>query len=186
MPVAPFFIAGIGAAALAFPFSAAAETVRDPASGLSITPPDGYVAVRMAPNATYPVRFEFKKPTDRDTGCQVGFAPQPEDVNSIQDQTDAEKGRPAWLGRIRAALALAYDLGATEPFVNAGASGIAMVADLRPGPGIPARSQEVRTLFIVFDTPTGRISTICVGEKAHFAARRHEFEALARSVMPPR
>jgi hypothetical protein len=60
------------------------------------------------------------------------------------------------------------------------------VGDLKRRPGVPPRSQDVRSLFFLLGTPKGRTVTACVGEKASFDALRTEFDAVAHGVTPPR
>ena len=79
-----------------------------------------------------------------------------------------------------------YDVSAADRFNVNGIGGIAMIGDFKSRPGLPARAQDVRTLFMLVETPKGRTTTICVGEKQDFDARRAEFERVARSASPPR
>jgi hypothetical protein len=165
---------------------ATAEPLRDQSTGLAIDPPEGYTARAIAPTPTFVVRFEVKKPSDRDTGCQVAFTPLPQNAELKQsDINDIVEGQ-RWIDLARATLTTLYDISATDRFNVNGIGGVAMVGDLKPRPGLPARSQDVRTLFMLVETPKGRTTTICVGEKQGFAERREEFEKIARAVLAPR
>jgi len=165
---------------------ATAEPLRDEGTGLAIDPPEGYIARPIAPTPTFVVRFEVKKPSDRDTGCQVAFTPLPQNAELKQsDINDIVEGQ-RWLDLARATLTTLYDISATDRFNVNGIGGVAMVGDLKSRPGLPARSQDVRTLFMLVETPKGRTTTICVGEKLGFAERRAEFEKIARAVSAPR
>lgn len=172
--------------ALALMAPAAAAPVRDDSTGLSIDPPEGYGARALGPTPTFIVRFEVKKPSDRDTGCQVAFTPLPQNAELKQsDINDIIEGQ-RWRDLARATVAINYDVSATERFNVNGIGGVAMIGDFKSRPGLPARAQDVRTLFMLVETPKGRTSTICVGDKQNFDARRAEFESVARSVVPPR
>jgi hypothetical protein len=166
--------------------STQADFVYDNASGLAVTPPEGYSAARIAPDATFAARISVKKPDDRDTGCQVAFEPLPQNAGYTQDQLNSVMASRPWLDLARASLLVLYHEIDIAPFAHAGVGGVVMVADLKPRAGVPSRSQEVRTLFFIRETPKGRTTTVCVGEKANFDARRIEFETVARGATPPR
>ncbi|MDQ8726899.1 hypothetical protein [Bradyrhizobium sp. LHD-71] len=164
---------------------ATAQPLRDQITGLAVDPPEGYVARTLGPTPTFVVRFEVKKPSDRDTGCQVAFTPLPQNTELKQNEINDIVEGPRWLDLARATVSINYDVSATDRFNVNGIGGVAMVGDLKPRPGLPARAQEVRTLFMLLETPKGRTTTICVGEKQTFDARRAEFELIARSVSAP-
>ena len=166
--------------------STQADPVYGDASGLVVVPPEGYSAARMAPDRVFAARFSVKKPDDRDTGCQVAFEPLPQNAGYTQDQVDSVIASSQWLDLARASLLVLYQVIDIAPFAHAGVRGVTIVADIKPRPSIPSRAQEVRTLFFILETPKGRTTTVCVGEKANFDARRIEFETVARGATPPR
>lgn len=172
--------------ALALITPAAAAPLRDESTGLAIDPPEGYIARTIAPTPTFVVRFEVKKPSDRDTGCQVVFTPLPQNAELKQSEINDIVEGPRWIDLARATVSINYDVSATDRFNVNGIGGIAMVGDFKSRPGLPARAQDVRTLFMLVETPKGRTTTICVGEKQDFDTRRVEFESVARSASPPR
>jgi hypothetical protein len=171
--------------ALALMTPAGAEPLRDASTGLAIDPPDGYIARTIAPTPTFVVRFEVKKAADRDTGCQVAFTPLPQNAELKQSEINKILEGQRWLDLARATLTINYDVSSTDRFDVEGIGGVVMVGDLKQRPGLPARSQDVRTLFMLVETPKGRTTTICVGEKQNFGERRAEFEKVARSVSVP-
>lgn len=166
--------------------SARAELVRDTASGLIVVPPEGYNAAKIVPTETFIARISVKKPDDRDTGCQVAFTPLPQNAGHTQDQLNNVTASRPWLDLARASLTVNYDVINMAPFVHEDVRGVMLVGDLKQRAGIPPRSQEVRTLFFIFETPKGRTTTVCVGEKANFDVRRNEFEAVVHGVTLPR
>jgi hypothetical protein len=172
--------------ALALTVPASAAPLRDESTGLAVDPPEGYSARLLGPTPTFVVRFEVKKPSDRDTGCQVAFTPLPQNADLKQNEINDIIEGQRWLDLARATVALNYDVSATDHFSLDGIRGVAMVGDLKSRPGLPARAQDVRTLFLLLETPKGRTTTICVGEKQDFGARRAEFEKVVRSVSVPR
>ena len=180
------FVICIAIACIPTAGSARAEPVRDTASGLVVAPPEGYSAIRMAPTETFTARISVKKPDDRDTGCQVAFTPLPQNAGHTQDQLNNAMASRPWLDLARASLTVNYDVIDMAPFVHGDVHGVLLVGDLKQRAGIPPRSQEVRTLFFILETPKGRATTVCVGEKANFDARRNEFDAVAHGVTLPR
>jgi hypothetical protein len=165
---------------------ATAEPLRDASTGLAIDPPEGYAARAIGPTPTFVVRFEVKKSSDGDTGCQVAFTPLPQNAELKQSDINEIVEGQRWLDLARATVAMNYDVSATEHFSVNGIGGVAMIGDFKSRPGLPARAQDVRTLFMLVETPKGRTTTVCVGEKQNFGARRAEFERVARSVSVPR
>jgi len=126
-----------------------------------------------------------KRPDDRDTGCQVAFTPLPQNAGYTQDQLNSVMASSTWLDLARATLTVNYNVINTAPFVHGDIHGVTVIGDLKQRAGIPPRSQDVRTQFFILETPKGRTTTVCVGEKANFNARRSEFEAVAHGVTLP-
>lgn len=166
--------------------AAAAEPLADAGSGLAVDPPAGYTASVAPPLGPNPVRFEVKKADDKDTGCQVAFAPAPQNADLTQREINDIAGSPEWVDLSRSTIALLYDVRSAGSFEHAGVRGISMVADFKAKPDIPARALEIRTIFYILETPKGRTTTVCVGERATFEARKPEFEAVMRGVTLPR
>ena len=88
--------------ALALIAPAAAEPLRDESTGLAIDPPEGYIARTIAPTPTFVVRFEVKKPSDRDTGCQVAFTPLPQNAELKQSEINDILEGQRWIDLARA------------------------------------------------------------------------------------
>ncbi|MFC7051883.1 hypothetical protein ACFQI3_04190 [Hansschlegelia quercus] len=176
-----------GAVALAlavFP-AQAAEPLRDEATGLSVQPPDGYLATVAEADPRYAAVFAVQKGEESEVGCKIAFQAAPQNAELPQEEINAFTQKKEWTELIRATLALRYDVASIEPFEQGGVAGAAVVADFKPVEGEP-RASEVRSYLVLIDTPKGRTTVVCVGEKASFAARKPEFEAIARGVSPPR
>lgn len=173
------------ALALAAGPAAAAEPVHDEATGLVVTPPDGYVAKKTEGDPRYAVVYAVQKGEDAETGCKVAFQPAPQNAGLAQEEINAFTQKKEWVDLIRATLALRYDVASVAPFEQAGVAGAAVVADFKPLDGEP-RGAEVRSYLVLIDTPKGRTTVVCVGDKAEFDAQKPEFEAIARAVSPPR
>lgn len=168
---------------------AVAEPMRDEATGLSVTPPPGYVVRKAEGDPRYAAVYAVQKGAEEDTGCKIAFQPTPtpgaEETKLTQEDINAFTRKKEWTELIRATLALRYDVASVEAFDNQGLSGAAVVADFKPVEG-EAKPPEMRSYLVVIDTPKGRTTIVCVGDKAGFDGRKAEFEAIARSVTPPR
>ncbi|ONG55529.1 hypothetical protein BKE38_09055 [Pseudoroseomonas deserti] len=170
----------LSAAAMAAPLS-------DMASGLSVNPPAGYIASVLPPTAPQTARFQLKRAEDRDTGCQVAFTPAPQNAQLSQPQINQMLATPAWQEIARKTLSSTiYEVISSERFDQGDLTGFVMVADFKVDPRLPPRSRDIRSFFVIIETPKGRTSTVCVGEKASFGARQAEFAAVARGATPPR
>lgn len=165
-----------------------AEPVRDEATGLSIEPPAGYTARKAEGDTRYAAVYAVQKGAEDDTGCKIAFQPTPPGAGEpklSQEDINAFTRKKEWTDLVRATLALRYEVATVEPFDHQGLMGAAVVADFKAVEG-EEKPPEVRSYLVVLDTPKGRTTIVCVGDKASFDARRPEFEAIARSVVPPR
>lgn len=175
-----------GALALAAT-SAWAQSVSHEKSGLGISPPSGYEAKELPGRGQNSVIFSVKKPDDKDTGCQVGFAEAPQNATLDQAQINGMMKTKEHQDLAKASIAMLYETNSVAPFDNGhDVTGIEMISDIKPREGFPPRSQEIRNLMILLETPKGRTSVVCVGDKKDFGARREEFRQLARGVTPPK
>lgn len=168
----------------------AAELVRDEATGLSIQPPEGYVAKKAEGDPRYAAVYAVQKAGEVETGCKVAFQPTAQPAQSAepalsQDEINTFTRKKEWFDLVRATLALRYDVASVEPLDHQGLLGAAVVADFKPIEDEP-KAADVRSYLVVFDTPKGRTTIVCVGDKKSFDARKPEFESIARGVAPPR
>ncbi|MBE9606921.1 hypothetical protein IAI18_18815 [Acetobacteraceae bacterium H6797] len=165
---------------------AQAQPVMDNATGLAVNPPAGYQARQMPAGAGQTARIVMRRASDAaDTGCMAGFNDAKSLPGTTQAQINAEYEKRDMEAVAREAIGGIYDVRSTGRFDHAGVHGLLMVADIRPLPNIPPRSQQVRSMMVMLDTPKGRTTIVCVGEKAEFDARLAEYEQVARSVTPP-
>jgi hypothetical protein len=180
-----FRLAILAALGLTMPSAGWAEPVRDEASGLQIEAPPGYTAQPVVPGQNQAARFSVKMPADRDTGCQVAFTPAPQNKALSQADIDRLMRQDEWRATARATLSGLYDVNSTMPFRAGKREGFVLIGTFKPRPELPPRAAEVQTLFVIQETPNGRTSTVCVGEKAGFTARQKEFLAVAAGATPP-
>src|SRR5215510_2813206 len=165
---------------------AIAGPLNDSATGLGVNPPPAYVAKPAAASGPYTVAFDVKKPDDKDTGCRVGFQPVPQNAGLRQEEINEHTAKPDWADLVRSTLARLYNVTSLDRFEHAGVRGAVVIGDFRLPPGAPPRASEIRSWLVMLETPRGRTSVVCVGEKTSFDARRSEFEAVARGTTLPR
>lgn len=185
-----FTLALVLGSALAGQARAAQPPVRDEATGLTVAPPDGYEARKAEGDPRYSAVYAVQKAGETDTGCKIAFQPSQADPAVAepplsQDEINAFTRKKEWIDLVRATLALRYDVATVEPLESQGLSGAAVVADFKQVEGEP-KNPEMRSYLVVFDTPKGRTTIVCVGDKAGFDGRRKDFETIARGVQPPR
>lgn len=164
--------------------AARANTVQDAASGLKVEAPPGYVASALPPGRGQAARVEVRTAADTDTGCQVAFTAAPQNGSLSQAEIDTLMDGDEWQDTAKAALAPFYDVRATRPFRAGPRHGLIIVGDFKNRPELPPRAREIRTLFVIQETPRGRTSTVCAGERARFEAREPEFVAVAAGTTP--
>ncbi|MBU8542715.1 MULTISPECIES: hypothetical protein [Roseomonadaceae] len=176
----------MAAALCALGGAALAQPMRDPTTGLSVTPPPNYQASVAPPRAPYAAIFRVRRPDDRDTGCQVAFAEAPGNAGLSQDRLNETMQSPEWRDTVIRTMSALYDIQQQETYRQGEVAGLLMEGMIRPRDGIPARAQQIRTLFVVLETPRGRTTTVCVGEVSGFAERRPEFLAVTKGAESPR
>ncbi|MGX9964413.1 hypothetical protein ACVFYP_13870 [Roseomonas sp. F4] len=179
-------VAMMAAALCALGGVALAQPMQDPTTGLSVTPPPDYQASSAPARAPYAAIFRVRRPADRDTGCQVAFAEAPQNAGLSQAQLNETMQAPEWRETVIRTMSALYDIQHQETYRQGDVVGLLMEGMIRPRDGIPARAQEIRTLFTILETPRGRTTTVCVGEVDGFAERRPEFLAVAKGTEPPR
>lgn len=166
--------------------AASAEGYSDPESGLGVTAPSGYEVNAMPARGKNGVVVSVKRASDRDTGCQVGFAEAPANNKYSQKDINAQMETREHQELARATIGVLYETKKIETFKSGEVTGLVITADIKPREGIPPRAQEISNLMILLETPKGRTSVVCVGEKSDFAKRRPEFEQIARGATLPR
>lgn len=160
--------------------------ISDPATGLGVTPPPGYQGALLQAGNGQAAEIGLRRPEEaQDTGCRIGFSNARAAPGSTQEELNAAARGADMDQRARNALSAVYDIQSSGPFEHAGILGLQLVTDIRSLPKIPLRAQEIRQLMVMLDTPKGRTTVVCVGEKADFEARLPEYLAIARAVAVP-
>ncbi|WP_144185969.1 hypothetical protein [Elioraea rosea] len=178
--------AGLAAAFLTLALPAAAQTVRDEATGVSVTPPAGYTATLVPPQPG-PRRsvFDIRGPGDTDTGCRVTATPSSQYAGLTQEQINDRNTHPTHLDLVEASLGGLYEVRELGSVGLGAIAGIAAVLDSKPRPDLPARALEIRALLVMIETPRLRVTLRCIAEKAEFQARRLEFRGVFEGIALP-
>jgi hypothetical protein len=169
--------------------AASAQAVRDPASGIAITPPEGFT-VTPAPPPETPAQggravFDVKAPGDTDTGCRVAVADAPANALLSQRDLNARSASPDYQQAMVRQMSAVYDLIGINTISLRNVLGFGAIGDIRPRPGLAPRASEVRTLIVFLDTPIQRVVVTCIGEKRNFEARLPGFEAVLSGLEIP-
>lgn len=169
---------------------ARADTLIDGGSGLKVDAPPGYVASVHQPPAGSSVpgmRIDVKKDGDRDTGCRASYSPAPQNAALSQKDINATVRTPGWQEKVKRTLSGLYDIRSEQIVDVRGVATVVIVGDFKDTPGAAgsARMKEVRTWLAMEETPRGRTSLSCVGDKAGFEARALEFRAVLEGITVP-
>src|SRR5262245_57295701 len=114
------------------PAATAAEAVRDEATGLSVTPPDGYVVQREAPPPAIraAARFSLRKPLDPPaTGCTVDaqLLPAIDDTSSVLARMLSERsqqGKASWRDKALLQIMQTVLVQSSQPYAQDGTEGL--------------------------------------------------------------
>ena len=166
--------------------AARAQSVSDPQTGLSVTPPLGYEAKPGPSRGRNTAVIDVKRRDDRDTGCKIAFQPVAQNQGFSQAQINELAGTPQRLTVVESTLGLLYEVREVEQIEHDGVRGSAATATFKPIPGLPSRASEMMNVFYLLETPVGRTTVICISDKQDFAGRRGEFNNVLRGVTLPR
>jgi hypothetical protein len=167
--------------------AAAAEPLRDLASGISITAPAGYVATPAAPvepGNTRPI-FDIRRPGETDTGCRVSTVDAPVNAFLSQAELNDRAASPEFQHQMASSLAQIYDLVAVDVVTSGRVTGFAAIGDTAQPLSREAPQPRVRALLVFLDTPLMRVFFACVAEPADFMARLSEFERVLDGLVIP-
>jgi hypothetical protein len=168
--------------------SLAAQTIIDPKFGLSVTPPEGYVAALWTPMPSRNVIIIVQRTEFENAGCIVEFlssdtsgADTQADVNARADNTES-------IDRLRTEFSARYTIQSIAPIEHAGVRGAAIVGDRRfsdPMSATPTQ-KNTREWYVILDTIKGRTTVNCETYRYDFSSRLPDFDALVRSIAFPK
>jgi hypothetical protein len=162
-----------------------AAPLRDPATGLTVDPPPGYVATAEAPARPQAASVSVKQPGEGGTGCQIGFTPVAGNARRSQSQINATVSSPEGQQAGIDKLAAVYNVTEAGTVQLGGITALVMHAGFKPHPKLPADAQRIRTFFAILETPRGSTNIACAAEAATFSTRLPGFEAVVRGTTAP-
>jgi hypothetical protein len=122
------------------------------------------------------------KAAERGTGCEVSFEALPGFEQFSQDALNRQTDNPKWDVFYRDGLGEFYTVTSVERFDHAGVRGALVGGISKPRLASRDWAADRPALIFMFYTPKGLNKIACVADMAVFAARRAEFEAVARGV----
>jgi hypothetical protein len=164
---------------------AAAEPLKDTATGLAITAPQGTVATLAPAMPPGPIRavFDIRRPGETDTGCRVSTVDAPANVFLSQEELNQRSASAEYQQAMAAQLSTVYDLIAVDVIGHRGIAALGVIGDLRQAPGDV--SPRVRSLLVFLDTPLQRVMLTCVADQDTFNDRAREFEEILDGLVMP-
>jgi hypothetical protein len=162
--------------------TASAQNLELAASGFAITPPAGYIATPGAPSSPSQAVVRLTKPAEPGTGCEVSFEALPGFGDFSQDALNRQTDNPNWDLFYRAELGDFYTIASVERFDHADVRGAVVSGTSKPRPAVRSWTADLPTLIFLLYTPKGLNKITCVAHAPVFAARRAEFEAVARGT----
>lgn len=178
------------------PAAAAAEAVRDEATGLSVTPPDGYVVQHEAPPPAVHVaaRFSLTKPLDPpSTGCTVEtqLLPTIDDTSSALARAlsaRSQEGKVSWRDKALLQIMQSVSVQSSRPYSQDGTEGLQVEGWPREATDTSGskidRTMQMR--IVVLKLRNGYVLVTCRAQASDFPARRAEFDQVARGVKTSR
>ena len=186
--IATLFLALICSAHLSATTPLAAQTIIDPKFGLSVTPPEGYIAALWTPMPSRNVIIVVQRKEVENAGCIVEFKIGDSIDAETQADVNARADNSEWLDNLRAEFGARYTIRSIDPIEHAGVRGAAIVGDRRfadPMSATPAQ-KSTRELYVILDTMKGRTTVNCETYRYEFSSRLPDFDAVIRSIAFPK
>jgi hypothetical protein len=174
------------------PAVTAADAIRDDATGLVVTPPDGYVVQREAtsPAVDAAARFSLKKPLDPpSSGCTVEtqLLPSIDDTSSALARAlsaRSQEGKAAWRDKALLQIMSSVSVRSSRPYSQDGIEGLQVEGwPRREADGSGSKIDRTMLMRIVVLKPgNGYTLVTCRAGAVDFPTRRAEFEEVVHGV----
>ncbi len=181
----PIFV--LVAALLAQP-ALARSPFADPSTGFGIDPPAPFVAEptsRRQFDVGVGVKSTTGQPAPAGTGayvCEAGFKAAPQNNALTRAEINAQMDKPEWANLARAAIELAFNVTAQQRFTLQGFRGIEFRGSPKAGPG----HENARMFMSMVETPKGRVTMVCITERAGFDRALARFRAIRATLNLPK
>jgi hypothetical protein len=175
-------------ALLSATLSLAAQTIKDPTFGFSVTPPSGYAGMLLTPMPSRRVLIAVQRVQPNDAGCLIEFELDDSNGGWSQAYFNNRADKSEWIEKVRAEVAVRYDIHNITPIEHDGVRGTAITGDKqydRPK-NVNHMAKPTREWYVVLDTVKGRTTIECTAPRLEFEARQVEFEAVLRTIALPK
>ena len=174
------------------PAVTAAEAVRDEATGLIITPPDGYVVQREAtpPAIHVAIRFSLRKPLDPpSTGCTVEaqLLPSIDDASSGLERAfsaRSQERKTPWRDKALLQIMSSVLVQSSRPYSQDGIEGLQVEGWPRQEADASGSKidRTMRMRIVVLKPGNGYMLVTCRTGVAGFPTRRADFDQVVHGV----
>jgi hypothetical protein len=161
----------------------------DPASGFGIRPPAPFVAEQTTNRRQFDVGVGIRSTTGAPAGagtspyvCEAGFKAAPQNASLSRAEINALMDKPEWANLARATMELVFDITAQQRFTLEGYRGV----EFRGQPKAEPASANIRMFMSMVETSKGRVSMICVTDRASFAKGLPQFRAIRATINLPK
>jgi hypothetical protein len=161
----------------------------DPATGFGIRPPAPFVAEQTTNRRQFDIGVGIKSstgaPAPAGTGsyvCEAGFKAAAQNNSLSRAEINAFMDKPEWANIARATLELAFSITTQQRFTLEGYRGIELRGQPKAGPG----AENVRMVMSIVETSKGRVSMICLTDRAAFAKALPQFRAIRATINLPK
>jgi hypothetical protein len=158
----------------------AAKSYTDPASGLSIDPPEPFAAQPGQPHRQFDVTIDVASTSD-ERHCALGFKQLPENALATKAEINALMASPESQNSHRSLFEQTGTVHDLSTFEHQGYIGVEVTITPKLGPA----AESIRMLVSTVATPKGSTALICITDKDSLAAGLPDFRALRATMRAP-
>jgi hypothetical protein len=158
----------------------AAKSYTDPASGLSVDPPEPFTAQPGQPHRQFDVTIDVASTSDK-RHCALGFKQLPENASATKAEINALMASPGSQEVHRSFFEQTGTVHDLSTFEHQGYIGIEVTITPKLGPA----AESIRMLVSTVATPKGSTALLCFADKDTLAAALPEFRAVRATIRAP-
>ncbi len=159
---------------------AAANELRDPATGLAVNPPPGFTARlgQATMGDSVEIEVERKSPP---ASCSVSFQDSPPNRNLTQQQINDITNKQEWLDLIRTMMSAGHEILSLDRVTQDGSVGAVITVQSKM-----AMLAQFRIYQALFETPKGRTVVQCTANQDAFDGLRKDYDSITAGVILPK
>jgi hypothetical protein len=158
----------------------AAKSYTDPASGLSVDPPEPFAAQPGQPHRQFDAIIDVASTSDK-RHCALGFKHLPENALATKAEINALMANPESQNVHRSFFERTGTVHDLSTFEHQGYIGIEVTITPKIGPV----AESIHMLISTVETAKGRTSLICLTDKDSVAAALPQFRAVRAAIRAP-